>query len=154
VTRVGRMLRNVLERLAKRYYEGPEPPLRYAGQVVAFAKSHPQATREQWAQFATNLARGAYRAGWTRGFEWTERDLDQLRPDDPERLVDQYAHDWTWHAPDALTSDELTQVVAGDFLSQLPDDEARARYLDVLGRYYGTFRVVVMPSRASGGRPS
>lgn len=142
---LGRAIRNLFERIAERYYEGPDPPQRYAEQVVAFAKMNPQATREDWARFTVNLVRAAYRAGWTRGFEWTDRDLEQLRPGDPELLAEQQAHDWTWHAPEALTSDELARSVKGEFLDALPDDAARARYLDMLGRYYGGFRVVVVP---------
>lgn len=142
---LGRKLRNLFERIAERYYEGPEPPHRFAEQVVMFAKHNPGATVEQWAQFATNLARGAYQAGYTRGFEWSERDLDRLNPGAPELLAEQQAHDFDWHAPEHLTSAELARTVEGDFLDKLPDDEARARHLDAIGRYYGGFRVVVLP---------
>lgn len=137
------MLRNLFERVAERYYEGPSLPQRYPEQVVAFAKCNPNATVEQWAQFSSNLARNAYQSGYVRGFEWAERDLDRLQPGDPELLREQNEHDWSWHAPEHLTSDELKQEVTGDFLERLPDDEARARYLDMLGHYYGGFRVIV-----------
>lgn len=145
MTRFGRMLRNVVEKLLTRFYEGPQPPQRISEQVVAFALMHPQATREEWAQFTTRLAAGSYRDGFTRGFEWAERDLDRLDHGDPERVAELEAHDFVWHAPGHLTSDELKERVEGDFYETLDDDDQKARYLDAVGRYQGGYRLVVIP---------
>lgn len=145
VTRFGRMIRNIAERLLGRFYEGPAAPPRLAEQVAAFAVMNPKATREEWATFATRLAIGSYRDGFTRGFEWAERDLDRLDFGDPERVAELEAHDFEWHAPAHLTSTQLAERVEGEFYETLPDDEAKARYLDAVGRYQGGFRLVVIP---------
>lgn len=144
-SRLQRWLRGLAERFASRYYEGPEPPLRIAEQVVAFAKANPQATRGEWARYATALGQSTYRSGYVRGLEWTERDLGKLDLGDPDVLAHQRAHDFEWHAPEALTTGELADVVeADDFFDRLPNDAARAQALDVLGMHTG-FRVVLVP---------
>jgi hypothetical protein len=145
MTPVARLFRNAIEKLLGRFYEGPSAPERLSEQVVAFAVMNPGATREEWAIFATRLAVGSYRDGFTRGFEWAERDLDRLDLGAPERIAELDAHDFDWHAPGHLTANELREKVGGDFLDSLPDDAARARYLDSLGRYQGAFRVVALP---------
>lgn len=156
MTRLGRILRNAAEKLLKRYYEGPEPPMRLAQQVAEWAWMHPKATRAEWAAFAVRFAHGAYRDGFVRGFEWAERDLDRLQLGDPERLAELEAHDFVWHSPDHLTSQQLAEVVPRsqeEYLEKLPDDLARARYLHAVGRYTGAFRVVVLPGEPGKGSP-
>lgn len=145
MTRFGRMVRNVAEKLLGRFYEGPAAPSRLAEQVAAFAVMNPKATREEWSVFTTRLAIGSYRDGFTRGFEWAERDLDQLKLGDPELLAEAETRDFTWHAPGHLTSAQLAERVEGEFYETLPDDAAKARYLDSIGRYQGGFRLVVIP---------
>lgn len=157
MTRLGRLVRNLTERLLGRYYEGPHPPQRLAEQVAEWAAMHPTATRAEWAAFAVRFAHGAYKDGFVRGFEWAERDLDRLDLGEPERLAELEAYDFVWHSPDHLTSQELAEVVPRneqDYLERLPNDEARARYLDAQGRYTGAFRVVVVPGEqpAAPGR--
>lgn len=144
MTRLARIFRNLLEKWRGTFYEGPSAPQRLAEQVTTFALMHPTATREQWAEFTTRLAVGSYRDGYTRGFEWAERDLDRLDYGDPERLAELDAHDFDWHAPGHLTSQQLAERVSGEFYDELPDDEQKARYLDTLGRYQGDFRLVVL----------
>jgi hypothetical protein len=146
-TRLQQWIAKLAERVVGRYYEGPEPPVRLAEQVVMFAVANPHATREAWSLFATALAGGAYRSGYVRGFEWAERDLDKLDVGDPAVLASNEAHDYEWHAPEALTTAQLQEVVGGDFLAQLPDDAARAQYLDTVGRYTGGFRVVLVQEK-------
>lgn len=154
MTRLGRLFRNIVEKLLTRFYEGPQAPQRLSEQVVAFAVMHPTATREEWAQFATRLATGAYRDGFTRGFEWAERDLDRLDVGDPERVAELQAHDFTWHSPGHLTSRELAERVDGEFYETLPDDEQKARYLDAVGRYQGGYRLVVVPPDRRAPEPA
>jgi hypothetical protein len=147
--RPSKLLVRLLEHLCEQFYEGPIPPMRFAEEVVIFAKTYPNATVEQWAEFSVRQVQASYRAGYARGYEWQARDLDKLPSFSPERVADEMANNPPWTAPESLTSDELAQAVEGDFLRQLPDDESRAKYLDSLGRYYGGFRVVVVPERKS-----
>lgn len=144
-TRLQRWMRNLAERFATRYYEGPEPPMRLAEQVVAFAVMNPEANRGEWARYATALAQSAYRSGYVRGLEWAERDLDKLDVGDPELLIERGRHDFEWHAPETLTTAALAERVSSqDFLAELPNDVSRAYVLDVLGRHSG-FRVMLLP---------
>lgn len=144
MSRLSRWMSGFAERLAGRYYEGPLPPLRLSEKVMAFAIANPHATRGEWAEFASRTACNAYREGYARGFDWSERDLDQFKPGDPERIAEAQRHDFAWHAPEHLTAQQLAEQVRGDFLDSLPSDEARAAYLDTLGRYHGDFRVMVV----------
>lgn len=116
LTPVGRFLRNLGEKLAKRFYEGPEPPERIARYAEEFAILHPGATRAEWVRFATGLGQTFYRSGWTRGFEWTDRDLDRRDPlVDPDRLAHAMGHDWEWGgggpvgAPDDVVPEERSR---------------------------------------------
>lgn len=152
-SRLARWMRGLAERLAERYYEGPEPPMRLAEQVVAFAAANSGATRGEWMRYAVAMAQSAYRSGYVRGIEWAERDLDRLDVGDPDRLADQQQHDFEWHAPEAPSAQALAERVAGaDFLDDLPTDAARAWVLDNLGRHAGGFRVVYMPPEKRGPR--
>lgn len=104
------------EQYLKRYYEGPEPPLRFADMAIEFANLYPTATRAQWLRFATEHAREAYRAGYQRGYEYVERDPDFFRTDlPPDKIADMHDPDWRWRPmdrgmsyaePDAIPKDE------------------------------------------------
>jgi hypothetical protein len=97
VTRFGRLVRNLIERWLKRYYEGPLPPRRLDQMVVVFANMHPKATRAEWVLFAARHADEAYRTGWVRGFEWCERDLLRRDPQiDPEAAMLMHGMDPEW----------------------------------------------------------
>ena len=134
--------RDAQEHDAATYYEGPQPPERFAHYVAAFVAAHPGGTVNDWALYATRLAHRAYREGYTRGKEWRERDIETLGGYTPEQ-VDERDHGWEWRSQQMPTSEELAAKVNGDLLEDLPDDDARAKYLDALGRYAGTFRIVV-----------
>ncbi len=73
MTRLGRFFRNLLERLLDRFHEGPLPPVRIGEEVRLFAALHPDADKTDWIRFATRNANRAYRDGFTRGFEYSER---------------------------------------------------------------------------------
>lgn len=95
MTPVTKWLRRKAEEWIEKYYEGPEPPERFALMAIEFANLYPTATREQWVAFATEQARGAYRSGYMRGFEYVERDPSAWRPDlPPEILADMIDPDW------------------------------------------------------------
>jgi hypothetical protein len=93
VTPAERALRNLWERLTRRFYEGPEAPARLEDVVREFDHRYPRATRAEWAEFAIRMSRGCYRDGWVRGYEWAERDPGQPDPS-PEELADQYEPGW------------------------------------------------------------
>lgn len=140
----GSHLRAFFEKLAERYYEGPELPARFIAQVVEFARAGTHST-EDWARFAMTAVRIAYQAGFVRGHEWQARSLDRFEEALPSFGAEEAGKQMELAVrtlPDPIAS----QDVQGAFLDRLPDDEARARYLDVLGRYYGNFRVILFPS--------
>lgn len=94
MTPFARFLRKVAQKVRGTFYEGPEPPARLAHLVKAFAGSRRRATRGQWIAFAKNLAEEAYRSGWTRGYEWAER--EEQDPADPDFIAEHEAHGWEW----------------------------------------------------------
>lgn len=146
MNRFSRWARGKAEKWLERFYEGPQPPLRIAERVSFFVAGNPQATNADWARFATRLAMNTYCEGWTRGFEWTERDLGRTPEDDVARLQEHERHDFEWHSPEQPTREQLQRMVAAapsDLLFQLKTPEERARFLATLGRYHGGYRVVV-----------
>lgn len=94
MTALGRFLRDTLDRLQRRYYEGPEPPPRLEQEVRIFAATHRDATVDDWKEFATRFAQNAYRDGFTRGHEWAHR-LWPGPEHDPEMLAEAAAHNRT-----------------------------------------------------------
>ena len=99
MTPLVRWFRNIRERIFGSFYDGPEPPDRLAQMVIAFALTNPQATRFDWTRFAIEHARECYRAGYTRGYEYIERDPDEraiLTQLDPDALADALDPDWRW----------------------------------------------------------
>jgi len=94
-----RFFRNLWQRWRKAFYDGPETPKRLPDMVLAFTVAYPRATKAEWIGFARKLADESYRSGWTRGFEWAERDLDRRDPVvDPEVLMENEGQDWEWYA--------------------------------------------------------
>ena len=73
MTRLKRWLRRQLERLLGVWHEGPEPPRRLLEEARLFRHIYPDATHDQWEDFACRLASNAYRDAFVRGFEWNER---------------------------------------------------------------------------------
>jgi hypothetical protein len=91
VTALGRFIRDSIDKLQRRYYEGPEPPPRLEQEVRIFAATHRDATVEDWKAFATKLAENAYRDGFTRGDQWAHR-LWPGPEHEPEMLAEAAAH--------------------------------------------------------------
>ena len=125
MTPLRRAARNAIEKLLKRFYEGPNPPLRIAEEVELFDRLHPQATLEDWKRFTVAVSENAYRDGFIRGFEWAERDLDAKPKTDPDVIAEELRHA---ESVGTYTVDELTE-------------EHRAILLDERGIEAGTFRV-------------
>jgi hypothetical protein len=142
MTRLGRLLRNLLERILARYHEGPEPPRRLAEEVRLFRVYYPRATPEQWAQFATTIAQNSYRSGFTRGYEWQERGWEGP-PIEPEVLAEIQAHDWSLADMSPRVAGML-EAGADEFdpLRRM-SPEQRAVYLDHLGELAGTHRITI-----------
>ncbi len=141
MTPVGKAIRRIADRIAKRLYEGPEPPRRLADEVRAFRRLYPDASGDEWEEFATTIAENSYRDGYVRGFEWTERDLDSKPKDDPDVLAEQMRHDW---AP-SDNPDVRLALQQGDPRDPLASasPEARAALFDEIGARLGTHRVFV-----------
>lgn len=86
-TPIVRLVRQLVERVASRFYEAEDPPARLAQFVDDFAMLHPRATRQQWCDMAKALADGSYRAGYQRGYERSERAPGADLPATPPELV-------------------------------------------------------------------
>jgi hypothetical protein len=94
VTPVQKFLADNLERLLKRYYEGPAPPSRYGQEAAAFVLAAERNDGE-WLAFATYLAEKAYQEGYIRGLEHAER-----MPTLPHEIAeDEMRHEWAWVPP-------------------------------------------------------
>lgn len=149
-TRFKRFLRRWFERLLNEFYEGPTPPARIEQGVRVFAALNPGATVGDWVDFAARHAEEAYRSGHVRGLEWAERDLDRRDPAvDPEHLLDRRRHDWSW-VEQHVSEAQLRRVVEENPMQV--GDYHRALALDSLGRYFGGYRVEVIPVRDSKRR--
>lgn len=108
-------------------------PVRFADVVASFANANPAATVGDWAEFAREHAREAYRAGYVRGYEYVERDPEGYRQDlPPEVLADMLDPDWrasepvVLHYPDApvrysYPEDDLLRWHIGAMNSQVED---------------------------------
>lgn len=132
MTRAGRWLVRQLERLLGRYYEGPTPPRRLAEEARLFRVMYPCAGPDEWEAFAARLAASSYRDGFVRGFEWNERDWSGPA-DDPERLAEATAHDWSLAEADPrLENVLLLGTDPGDPLAALPPLE-REQYYQRMG---------------------
>lgn len=130
MTRLGRLFRNLVERLLGRYYEGPEPPRSIGDEVRMFCHFYPTASRRQWEAFALRLAGNAYRSGFTRGLEWQERGWEGPAID-PERLAEVEAHDWSL----ADAGPEYAALLGPGGEQQLEELERTMRALDqIAGR--------------------
>lgn len=110
--RVKKWLRARLEKWAGTFYEGPEPPERFRDHAVFFANLNPRATREEWVEFATELSRETYSAGYYRGYEASERergDAEDFTTLPPDIIADQM--DPEWRNSDAVVLDFPEAIV-------------------------------------------
>jgi hypothetical protein len=131
VTRFGRALRNLAERFAGRYYEGPAAPQRLAEMAVYFAQENPRATRKDWVVFAARLAEESYRSGYVRGVEYAEREERPAwkRGVSPEDLADELDPSWrdfAWN-PEAVVEEP------GEVVPEVYDSGATVQARMVLG---------------------
>jgi hypothetical protein len=94
VTTLGRFLRRALERFLGLWREGPVTPSRFFEQVEDFRAFYPDATVDDWAGFAANLADNAYAAGYARGFEADLRQGFSHRHPSPSLIADTEEPGW------------------------------------------------------------
>lgn len=123
MTRGARMFRSLVDRLLRRFYEGPKPPRRYFEEVRIFRHYKPLATAAEWERFVMGLTSRAYQEGWIRGYEWAERSWEGPGVD-PDRLAEAAAHDWSLADQDARWAALLAQ--AGDPKTARENAEAAA----------------------------
>lgn len=100
MTPFARWLRSKAEKWIGTFYEGPEPPDRIDQLVAAFVEMYPNATRGEWIKFAIEHGREAYRSGYQRGAEYTERTDDWHPQVPPEVVADAIDPDWRWRPMD------------------------------------------------------
>jgi hypothetical protein len=95
MTPLSKWLKKKAEQFAETRNEGPQAPLRLAQEVVMFAKSNPQATVSQWADFAARHAAAAYRSGYDRGYSWSAREDMGPKVRESERAAEEIQAAWT-----------------------------------------------------------
>lgn len=135
MTRVGRWFRNLLERMFRRYYEGPEVPRRLLEEPQLFRAMYPLATPDEWERFAQQLTSNAYRDGFVRGYEWQERDWPGEAAE-PELMAEATAHDWSLAEQDPRVGKLLEQRIdPNDPLAHLDVDQRRAYYEQIEDAY-------------------
>lgn len=137
-------LRQSAEKVARRLYEGPSPPVRLFDEVEVFEKLHPGASAEQWRAFVSGAIGNAYRDGYQRGYEHRERMPVGSAYDEQRMLAEEAArHDWSpWQGQP--TSEEMRRLFEeqrDDPFAHVPP-EARADLLAQIGQFTGTYRVV------------
>lgn len=138
-----RWLAKAAEKLAGRYYEGREPPVRLAAMAEAFAGMHPRATRGEWLDMAKELAAEAYRSGYRAGYEKYDRDPENEREQfDPDELAGE--PDWEWGGP---TTVEQMAEVPDDDEGQSLSLEDQADYLALREQYEREQRMGRGPGR-------
>jgi hypothetical protein len=85
-----RLLKKIWERHLGTWEEGPEPPQRIRNLAEIFARTNPHATVQEWLDFTVAHAEGAYKEGYVRGFERTERlGPDWGDPDEAAKMLEQ-----------------------------------------------------------------
>jgi hypothetical protein len=137
-------MRKSAERVARRFYEGPEPPPRLFDEIMIFEKLHPCPTQEQWRAFVTGSIANAYRDGYIRGYEHHER-LPTSSEFEQQKWLEAEAHRHDWSLWQGLPSSEesrrrFEEQAADPFAHLTPEERLRA--FAELGRASGSFRVV------------
>lgn len=134
MTPVVKWIRDTVERAFGRFYEGPTPPERLKRLVVVFGNKYRHATRNDWARFAMKHAEEAYKAGYVRGYEYTERDREWPHKFPPDLLADMYDPDWKWRpveseileAPEEIVEDTIGVIDLQAF-EEMPEPEDEER---------------------------
>jgi hypothetical protein len=144
VTPLRSKLRNLLERLLKRFYEGPHPPPRIREEARLFDLLNPGASPEEWEEFAVRFAENCYRDGFVRGFEQSERDPDRIEPTPDEAILHAQRHDWSLAAEQGRVARLLREGV--DPADPMPGatPEERAAWLEEQAAIWGGYKVIAL----------
>jgi hypothetical protein len=93
VTRLQKWFCIAAEKFLDRYNEGPRPPRRFAEMAEDFHATHPSPADSL--AFAIGIATSAYRDGYLRGFECTERwERPWASSPTPEEIADAEEPNW------------------------------------------------------------
>lgn len=93
-------VRDALERILGRYREGPRLPLRFVEVAERYWASSDERVPREWLAFAIGLASSAYRDGYVRGFESSERwERPWSSSPSPEDIADAEEPGWRTTAP-------------------------------------------------------
>lgn len=149
-TRLGRMIRKIIEWWAGCYYEGPRAPRRLAEEVRMFRAMNPHANAAQWEVFSAGLARSCYEQGFTRGHEWLQRDWPGPEYD-PEVIAEIEGQDWSLAEENAAAREFMEAV------DRKPDPYSRVpkadlpHYFHDAGIRHGTHRVIIIDDDTESG---
>ena len=94
MTPFARLCHHLLERFAGRWHEGPSTPQRLLDLPDGSLGFYPNATRDEWREFARRAIDNAYRAGFARGYEADLRQGFGRRYPSPDYLADVEEPDW------------------------------------------------------------
>lgn len=144
----GRWLVRIAERIARRYYEGPEPPLRLRVAVRDFVDLNPKVGTRMWAEFAAEHGDACYRAGYVRGLERRARDLTLQASGQPPMLEDADPMIDRAGWVDLLPSEAEVQSAVDQQREHVErlSPEDRLLYQDLIGQQMGGFRIALLPS--------
>lgn len=144
VTSLKRKLRNFLELLLRKFYEGPTPPPRIQEEARLFALMNPHAGADEWEEFAARHADNAYRDGFVRGFEQSERDPERVVPEPDDALLDAQRHDWSLAEEDARLAKLLREGVDPSDPCPGATSEERVRFAEEQALAWGGYRVIAL----------
>lgn len=144
MTPLRRKLRNLLERLLKRFYEGPHPPPRIQEEARLFGLMNPVASAEEWENFAIRFAENCYRDGFVRGYEQSERDPDRIKLSPDEAILDAQRHDWSLAGEQSRVAKLLREGVDPEDPMPGATPEERAVWLREQGQLFGHFKVIAL----------
>jgi len=152
VSAIRRLVLRAIDRIAGRFYEGPDPPVRIAEQARLFLLANPGAGSVAWESFARELAGSAYRDGFTRGIEALARRKEPESFPSLDDAADRERHEWSLREHSEAMARFLDGEGEGDPLAGVPPHE-RAAVFDELGIVSGGHRVVLIPpdDEASSG---
>lgn len=132
-----------IELATSRFYEGPRPPPRLVERIKIFQLYKPQATADDWRDFALQFAANCYREGFIRGYDWQERGWEGPAIE-PERLREAMDHDWTL----AESNPDWRRLLDRGYdprsvLGSLPPDQRRALVETFQGAAAGGVPIII-----------
>lgn len=129
--RLLKVFRRLVDRIFRRYYEGPPPPRRLSEELRIWVALNPGLPNAVLVGYCQLLIDSAYRDGFIRGLEWRERGWASL-----DGSLDQLAEIARQNASIADTNPRAAAILdtgtdPADPLRNVPDPE-RARFFAYL----------------------